>query len=162
MLDSPEPHAVAASGSRLSIQSVVFPLVVALLCAAPAMAQVVFDAASNASPATVSTAAAITVLWNHTTGLAKKEYLVVGVSMKLSGGGATVGGVVYGNEAGGPASNMVLLGAATNGTNERAELWGLAGPAPGTHQTAVTITNRGGGPNVGVVASAHAFLNVLQ
>src|SRR5258708_34791458 len=98
MLDSPEPYAVAASGSRLSIQSVVFPLVVALLCAAPAMAQVVFDAASNASPATVSTAAAITVLWNHTTGLAKKEYLVVGVSMKLSGGCARVGGHVLAHD----------------------------------------------------------------
>src|SRR5258708_13914885 len=162
MLDSPEPYAVAASGSRLSIQSVVFPLVVALLCAAPAMAQVVFDAASNASPATVSAAAAITVLWNHTTGLAKREYLVVGVSVKLSGGGATVGGVVYGNEAGGPASNMVLVGEAAKGTNERGGVWGLGGPTPGTHQIAVTITNGGGGPNVVVVAGAKSFSNVFQ
>src|SRR5437868_3909968 len=89
------------------------------VCAAPALAQVVFDAASNAATATASTANPIAVTWSHTVGLAKKPYLVVGVSLDLNGGGATVGGVIYGNEAGGPAQNMTFLGAATNGTIER-------------------------------------------
>src|SRR2546423_10922708 len=121
----------------------VAPVVVALACAAPAAAQVVFDAASNATPATASTANPILVTWNHTTGLAKKAALVVSVSLDLNAGGATLGSVTYGTEAGGPAQAMSPLGAATNGTNERAELWGLANPAAGTHTIQVSVTNAG-------------------
>src|SRR5437870_1429013 len=134
--------------------------IVAVVCAMPAAAQVVFDAASNAAPSTASTANPINVTWNHTVGLAKKATLVVSVSLDLSGGGATVGNVTYGNEAGGPNQAMVFLGAATNGTNVRAELWGLANPTPGTHQIQVSVTN-GGGQNVVVIAGAKSFTNVL-
>jgi uncharacterized repeat protein (TIGR01451 family) len=156
----------AASGRLL--RSVILSVAVLLICTIPVSAQVVFDAASNASPATASTATAINVSWNHTIGLAKKEYLVVGVSMKLSGGGATVASVTYGTEAGGPSTStdlasftMVNLGAVSNGTAARVELWGIAGPAPGTHQITVAITN-GGGQNVAVVAGAKSFSNVFQ
>ena len=51
-----------------------------------AQAQVVFDAASNASPATASTANPIAVSWNHTVGLAKKPYLAVSVAIDKNGG----------------------------------------------------------------------------
>src|SRR5258708_11569102 len=149
----------AVSGRFL--RSVTLPVAVLLVGAISGSAQVVFDAQSNLSPATVSTATSFNVAWIHTTGLAKKPYVVVGVSLKLSLGGATVGGVVYGSEAGGPASNMVLLGAISNGTNARVELWGLPGPTPGTHQITVTVTNAGG-QNVVVVAGAKSFSNVFQ
>jgi uncharacterized repeat protein (TIGR01451 family) len=129
--------------------------------AAFARAQVVFDAASNAAPATASTANPINVSWNHTVGLAKKPYLVVGVSLKLNGGGATVSGVTYGSEAGGQFQAMTLLGAATNGTTVRAELWGLANPVAGTHQITVAVANAGA-QNVVVVAGAKSFTNVFQ
>jgi len=136
-------------------------LLAILATSLPSFAQVLFDAASNATPATTSTAAAITVTWNHTVGLAKKPYLVVGVSIDRTGGGALVSSVVYGNEAGGPASAMTLLGAVNNGTAVRTELWGLANPTPGTHQIAVNVTNVGGA-NINVVAGAKSFSNVFQ
>ncbi len=162
MLDSSRPGAVAAAfGRRLFIRSIAIPLAVTLLCAAPAMAQVVFDAASNASPATVNTANPTTITWNHTTGLSKKPYLTVGVSIKRNGGTATVTSVVYGTEAGGPVLNMTALGAATNGSNARAELWGLPGPTPGTHQITVTVANPGG-QQMAIVAGAKSFSNVFQ
>ena len=85
-----------------------FAVLIAMLAfAGPASAQVVFDAASNATPATGSNANPVLVNWNHTVGLAKKATLVVSVSLDLSGGGATVGNVTYGNEAGGP--NQAIL-----------------------------------------------------
>ena len=58
-------------------------VIAALAFAAPGAAQVAFDAASNASPATVSAANPIVVTWNHTVGLAKKPYLVVSVSLDV-------------------------------------------------------------------------------
>src|SRR5205807_566997 len=109
-----------------------------------ARAQVVFDAASNASPATVSAANPIAVSWNHTVGPAKKPYIAVSIAIDRNGGGQTVTSVVYGTEAGGPSQAMALLGAATNGTIDRAEVWGLAGPTAGTHQITVTVANAGG------------------
>lgn len=150
------------------IRSVIAPVAVALVCAAPAAAQVVFDAASNSAPITVNNANPVNISWNHTIGLAKKEYLVVGVSMKLNGGAATVASVTYGTEAGGPSTStntasftMVRLGFISNGTTTRAELWGLPGPQPGTHQITVSVTN-GGGQNLVVVAGAKSFSNVFQ
>jgi uncharacterized repeat protein (TIGR01451 family) len=138
-----------------------FAVVAAVLaCVASASAQVVFDAASNAAAVTSSNANPITVNWNHTTGQAKKAALVVSVSLDLNGGGATVSGVTYGTEAGGPAQAMIFAGAATNGTAERAELWGLPNPAPGTHQITVTVAN-GGGQTIVVAAGAKSFTNVL-
>ena len=135
--------------------------ILALAFTAPISAQVVFDAASNTATATASTANPINVTWNHTVGSAKKPYLVVGVSLDLSGGGATVGSVTYGTEAGGPQQAMTFLGAATNGTNARAELWGLANPTPGTHTIQVSVANAGG-QNVVVVGGAKSFTNVLE
>ena len=143
------------------VRSVIVPVALALLCTAPAMAQVVFDAASNASPATASTANPTTVSWMHTTSLAKKPYLTVGVSLKLNGGTASVTSVVYGTEAGGPNQAMTSLGAAINGTIARAEMWGLAGPIAGTHQITVTVANPGG-QNMVIVAGAKSFTNVFQ
>jgi uncharacterized repeat protein (TIGR01451 family) len=144
------------------VRSFIVPIAFALLCAAPAMAQVVFDAASNASPATASTANPIpTVSWNHTVSLAKKPYIVVSVAIKRNAGTQTVTTVTYGAEVGGPKQAMTLLGAATNGTNERAELWGLAGPTAGTHQIDVVVANPGG-QNTAVVAGAKSFTNVFQ
>src|SRR5206468_1919844 len=90
-----------------------------------------------------------------------KPYLVVGVSLDLNGGAATVGTVTWGSEAGGPQQAMTFLGAATNGTIERAELWGLPNPTPGTHTISVSVTN-GGGQNVVVVGGSKSFSNVLQ
>ena len=143
------------------VRSVIVPVALALVCTAPAMAQVVFDAASNAAVATVSAANPITVSWNHTVTLAKKPYIVVSVAIDKNGGAQTVTGVVYGTEAGGPVLAMTFLGAATNGTNDRAELWGLAGPTAGTHTIAVTVAN-GGGQNTVVIAGARSFSNVFQ
>jgi len=120
-----------------------------------------FDAASNAPTATVSTAASITVSWNHTIGTAKKEYLTVSVAIDKNGGAQTVSSVVFGNEAGGPGLGMTLLGSATNGTIERAEIWGLANPTAGTHTILVTVAN-GGGQTTAIVAGAKSFSNVFQ
>jgi uncharacterized repeat protein (TIGR01451 family) len=141
-----------------SVARTLFPL---LLCALPAAAQVTFDAASNASPATVSAANPIAVSWNHTVGLSKKPYITVGVSIDRNAGAQTVTSVVYGTEAGGPNLAMTLLTAVNNGTNVRAELWGLAGPTSGTHQITVTVAN-GGGQNTVVIAGAKSFFNVFQ
>jgi uncharacterized repeat protein (TIGR01451 family) len=143
-----------------SVRAVAFAAVVALL-SFRAQAQVVFDAASNAATTTVSNANPIVVSWNHTVSLAKKPYIVVSVAMDENGGAATVSGVVYGTEAGGPVLAMTPLGTATNGTIEHAELWGLAGPTAGTHQITVTIAN-GGGNNIVVAAGAKSFTNVFQ
>src|SRR2546423_13859023 len=129
---------------RPFVRLFVAPVVVALACAVPAAAQVVFDAASNMAVATASTANPINATWNHTTGLAKKAALVVSVSLDLNGGGATVGSVTYGTEAGGPGQAMIFLGAATNGTNERAELWGPADPAAGTQTSPRWLPDAGG------------------
>ena len=115
------------------VRSFIVPVAFALLCAAPATAQVVFDAASNAATATVSTANPIpTISWNHTVSLAKKTYIVVSVAIDRNTGTQTVTSATYGTEAGGANLAMTLLGAATNGNNERAELWGLAGPTAGS------------------------------
>lgn len=146
--------------------------VIAALVAVPASAQVVFDSASNATPATASNTNPIAVSWFHTVGLAKKTYLVVSVSIDKNGGAQTVTSVFYGTEPGGPAAGaggntpasqyqMTLLGAATNGTSERAELWGLANPTPGNHQITVTVANAGG-QNTAVVAGAKSFSNVFE
>jgi len=148
---------LASAFTRVIVSS----FVVFLCAAVPAGAQVLFDAASSSTPATTSAAASFTVVWNHTVGLAKKPYLVVSVSIDRSGGGALVGGVIYGNEAGGPASNMTSLGVINNGTAVRSELWGLANPTPGTHQIQVTITNAAA-VNIAVVAGAKSFSNVFQ
>lgn len=147
------------------IRSVVVPVALVLLCTAPAMAQVVFDAASNSSPATVSNVNGVTVSWNHTVSLAKKPYIVVSVAIKRNAGTQTVSSVFYGTEAGGPGPGtglaMTLLGSSTNGTNVRSELWGLAGPAAGTHTITVTVANPGG-QNAVIVAGARSFTNVFQ
>jgi len=108
-----------------------------------AQAQVVFDAASNATPATTSAANPIAVSWNHTVSLAKKPYIVVSVAIDKNGGAQTVTTVTYGTEVGGPNLAMTFLGAATNGTIDRAELWGLSGPTAGTHQITVSVANGG-------------------
>ena len=74
---------------------------VVILCAAvPASAQVLFDAASNSTPATTSAAASFTVAWNHTVGLAKNPYWW-SASRSILSRRRLVGGVIYGNEAGG-------------------------------------------------------------
>src|SRR5712691_5380240 len=132
-----------------------------LLCAAPLAAQVLFDSASNATPATVSAGNPIVVQWNHTTGLAKKPYIVVSVGIKRNGGAQTVTSVQYGSEAGGPKQNLTLLNGTNNGTIARAELWGGPGPIGGVHQITVTVANAGG-QNTVVTAGAKSFSNVFQ
>ncbi|MEA2329270.1 MAG: large repetitive protein, partial [Thermoanaerobaculia bacterium] len=132
-----------------------------VLVSARGNAQVVFDAVSNASPATVSTAASIPVSWNHTIGTAKKPYLTVSVAIDRNGGAQTAS-VVFGTEVGGPVQTMTLLGSVNNGTNVRAEIYGLANPTSGTHQITVTVANGGGGTNTVVVAGAKSFSNVFQ
>ncbi|HEY2090978.1 MAG TPA: C25 family cysteine peptidase [Thermoanaerobaculia bacterium] len=142
-------------------KTVVIAVVCAVFALASADAQVVFDSASSVAAATASNANPVVVSWNHTVGTAKKPYVIVSVSLKLSAGGATVGSVTYGSEAGGPTSAMTFLGAATNGTTTRAELWGLSNPLPGTHTITVSVTNAGG-QNIVVVAGAKSFTNVFQ
>ncbi|HEX3582855.1 MAG TPA: C25 family cysteine peptidase [Thermoanaerobaculia bacterium] len=142
-------------------KAAVSAVVCGILALASANAQVVFDSASAAAAATVSNANPVTLSWNHTVGAAKKPYVVVSVSFKLNGGAATVGSVTYGSETGGPSSAMTFLGAATNGTTTRAELWGLSNPLPGTHTITVSITN-GGAQSLAVAAGAKSFTNVFQ
>ena len=55
---------------------------------------------------------------------------------------------------------MTLLGSATNGTIDRAEIWGLAGPTAGTHQITVTVANAGG-QNTALIAGAKSFTQRL-
>src|SRR5206468_8201871 len=115
----------------------------------------------NAAPVTVSNANPVVVQWNHTVGSSKKPYVVVSVSLKLSGGAATVGSVTWASEADGQNQAATFLGAATNGTTVRAELWGVANPQPGTHRVSVSVNNAGG-QNLVVVAGAKSFTNVFQ
>ncbi len=145
------------------VRSVIVPVAFAIAAASPAAAQVVFDAASVAA-ATTSTGAPVTVSWNHTVGSAKKPYIVVSVAIDRNGGNSqVVTGVTYGTEAGGPTVPMTFLGSSTSTTNtiDRAELWGLAGPAAGTHQITVSVSNAGGQSTV-VIAGAKSFTNVFQ
>ena len=145
--------------SRTTVRAIACAVAIVLV-SARGHAQVVFDAASNATPATVSTAASIVVQWNHTIGTAKKPYLTVSVAIDRNGGSQT-SAVSFGTEVGGQIQAMTLLGSSNNGTNERAEIWGLANPTAGTHQIRVTVTN-GGGQNTAIVASAKSFSNVFQ
>src|SRR5258708_5513371 len=121
--------------------------------------QVSFDRASSTT--FTSAAATFTGSWNHTTTTAANRYIVVGVSIDLSTRASTVTSAVYGTEGGGPNSAMTFLGAATNGTNVRSELWGLRAPASGTHQITVTISDPST-RNDTVVAGAQSFSNVEQ
>jgi hypothetical protein len=146
--------------SRTSVRAIACAVAIVLI-SARGHAQVVFDAASNASPAVVSAANPVATSWNHTVGSAKKSYLAVSVAIDKNGGGQTVTSVVFGTEAGGPNQAMAVLGTATNGTIDRAEIWGLAGPTAGTHQITVTVAN-GGGQNTVLVAGAKSFSNVFQ
>jgi uncharacterized repeat protein (TIGR01451 family) len=146
--------------SRTSVRAIACAVAIVLI-SARGHAQVVFDAASNASPAVVSTGNPVVSSWNHTVGSAKKSYLAVSVAIDKNGGGQTVTSVVFGTEAGGPNQAMTALGTATNGTIDRAEIWGLAGPTAGTHQITVTVAN-GGGQNTVLVAGAKSFSNVFQ
>lgn len=132
-----------------------------VLVSARGHAQVLFDSASNASPATVSTNASIVVSWNHTIGTAKKEYLTVSVAIRKNGGAQT-GSVVFGTEVGGQLQPMTLLGSINNGTIDRAEIFGLTNPTAGTHQITVTVANGGGGTSTVVIAGAKSFSNVFQ
>ena len=52
-------------------------------------------------------------LVSHTTGLTKKPYLTVGVSIGLNADTATVTSVLYGSEPGGPQQAMTAINAAT-------------------------------------------------
>jgi len=146
---------------RTSVRAVACAVAIVLL-SSRGNAQVLFDASSTATPVTVSTAASIGVSWNHTIGTAKKEYLTVSVAIDKNGGAQTVTSVVFGNEAGGPGLAMTLLGSATNGTAERAEIWGLANPTAGTHTILVTVANGGGGTSTTIAAAAKSFSNVFQ
>ncbi len=140
----------------------ILPLISLLYGAGTLHAQVTFDAASNATPATASAANPVLVQWNHTVGLSKKPYLVVSVAIDRSGSAnPAVTGVIWGNEAGGPTQNMVLLGAINNGSVVRSELWGLSNPTPGTHQIQVSVSNTGAA-TIAVVAGAKSFFNVFQ
>ena len=145
--------------NRTSVRAIACAVAIVLV-SVRGHAQVVFDSASNASPATVSNAASIAVSWNHTIGTAKKPYLTVSVAIKRNGGAQT-GAVVFGTEVGGPLQTMTLLGSVNNGTIDRAEIYGLANPTAGTHQITLTVTN-GGGQNTVVVAGAKSFSNVFQ
>ena len=147
--------------SRTSVRAIACAVAIVLV-SARGHAQVVFDSASNASPATSSTAASIPVSWNHTIGTAKKPYLTVSVAIDRNGGTQTVSSVVFGTEAGGPVQGMTLLGSINNGTNVRAEIYGLANPTAGTHQITVTVANGGGGTSTGIVAGGKSFSNVFQ
>ncbi|MEA2336365.1 MAG: large repetitive protein, partial [Thermoanaerobaculia bacterium] len=146
--------------SRMSVRSIACAVALVFL-SVRAHAQVAFDAASNATPATVSTANPVVVSWNHTVGSAKKPYVAVSVAIDRNGGAQTVTSVVFGTEAGGPNQNMTLLGGVNNGTIDRAEIWGLIGPTPGVHQITVTVANAGA-QNTVVIAGAKSFSNVFQ
>src|SRR5260370_20892336 len=91
-----------------------FAFAALLFVASPAAAQVVFDAASNASPATNSAATSFTVSWTHVVGSAKKPYLVVQVAIDRNGNnGQTVTGVVWAQESVGQPPNKTTPGAPT-------------------------------------------------
>jgi uncharacterized repeat protein (TIGR01451 family) len=120
--------------------------------------QILFDAASGATFASAGNP--VVGSWNHTTTSAANRYLVVGVNIDKSGGASVVNSVRYGTEGGGPNVLMTLLGAISNGTSVRTELWGLIAPAAGVHQITVSVSN--GGANVNVVAGAQTFSNVDQ
>ncbi len=145
--------------SRASVRAIACAVAIVLV-SARGHAQVLFDALSNAPSATVSTAVSIPVSWNHTIGTAKKEYLTVSVAIRRNGGTQT-GAVTFGTEVGGANQVMTLLGSVSNGTIDRAEIFGLANPTAGTHLITVTVTN-GGGTSTVVIASAKSFSNVFQ
>jgi uncharacterized repeat protein (TIGR01451 family) len=143
------------------LRSVIVPMAFALAAAVPATAQVVFDAASAASPITVSNANPTAISWTHTTGSAKKTYLTVGVSIRRNAGTGAVTTATYGTEAGGPVQAMTLLGSINNGTSARAEIWGLVAPTAGTHTITISVANTGG-QQMAIVAGAKSFSNVFQ
>ncbi|MEA2238806.1 MAG: hypothetical protein QOC81_3530 [Thermoanaerobaculia bacterium] len=149
------------SSSSRFFKSVIVPVVFALAATSPAAAQVLFDAASTSSPITVSNANPTAISWTHTTGSAKKTYLTVGISIKRNGGTSTVTTVTYGSEVGGPLQAMSLLGSINNGTNVRAEIWGVAAPTAGTHTITISVANPGA-QQMAIVAGAKSFSNVFQ
>jgi hypothetical protein len=88
-----------------------------------------FDAASSAVNSTATTN---TLSWSHTTS-GSDRILIVGVSIRNESS-ETVSTVTYGT------GNLTFVGAATNGTACRAEIWQLVNPATGANTVTVTLS----------------------
>jgi hypothetical protein len=111
---------VRASGRSMAV------LALAIGLAAPASAAVVAEGASAALGVGAS------VTFPHTVASTPDQFLVVAVGVRSSS--AMVNAVSYGG------SPLSLIVSESAGGYCRSELWGLAGPSPGTRDVAVTLS----------------------
>ena len=89
---------------------------------------VAFDAASSANGNTTS------LSWSHTVGSSgTNRIIVVGIETK---GATVVSGVTYAGQ------DLALIGALSNGTSTRTELWYRVAPATGTNSVVVTLPSK--------------------
>lgn len=95
-----------------------------------AQAQIAFDASSSANTGAVDQTS---LTWSHTVGAGSNRILVVGVSIRNSAG-QTVSSVTY------AGVGLTFIGAQSNGTNSRIEMWRLLAPATGTNSIVVTMS----------------------
>lgn len=104
---------------------------------------IAFDAASSSN---TGAGQAGSLTWSHTVSSGNNRILIVGVSIRNSSS-QTVGSVTYGG------TGLTFVGATTNSTNARVEIWRLLAPATGTNNIVVTLAASANGRFVGAAAS---------
>ncbi len=144
-------------GTRAGARApIIFALLLVLLAATAARAQVAVDATTSGSlDAAGAGTVALTV--PHTTTATANRLLIVGVSINLTNStGTTVSSVTYGGTA------LTRRGFHNDaGLTRRVEMWSLLAPASGTANVVVNV-NVPTAATVGVVAGATTFTGVDQ
>lgn len=135
-----------ALGMRRAAALGALALVMFGLAAAPASAQVVFDATSFQGANTTSGS---NFTFTHTTGAGANRTLIVGTTSNIAPNtAAQVASITYG------ARPLTFLGAHNDaGNTRRVEMWFLLAPASGTNTITITMNAFGLG-NVGVAAGS--------
>jgi uncharacterized repeat protein (TIGR01451 family) len=132
-------------------------LLVILMAAPRALAQVAFDATTSTS-GRLAGAGTVTLSFTHTTTATANRLLIVGVSIDVAGSATTgVVGITYNSTA------LSFIGAHNDaGNTRRVELWSLLNPASGTNLPIVVSVNIPAAVTEGVVAGASTFTGVDQ
>jgi hypothetical protein len=132
--------------------TVFFAACLALLLASRAEAAIAITNTSAATPGLTSN-----LSWTHTVSTGTDRLLLVGMENKNPGGAAlrTVTAVTW--TVGATTQTLTLVGAAQNGTDNRATLWAVVAPTQGTGTISATAAG-----NTGLEGGAISFTGVHQ
>jgi hypothetical protein len=131
-------------------------LLMALLCATPASAQVIFVGATPGKTAEL-TSAANTISFSQTLLSQTNRFLVFGISLNVSQ--STTSAVTSITDNGTAVTNFIG-GLSDNGNKVRMEMWSLTAPPVGVNNIVITVSVPTG--TVGAVAASAYFSNVNQ